>query len=486
MIERNIKLCQMKTAVTYLFSIVILFLCASKCLGQSDTSKKKISDIPVKYLNETNNKIRSYTGKLTSKTEKTLQKLANWESKLYKKLLRISPSTAEKLFGPDKETFNKILKKFKEGSTTYKSISNQFNSYTDKLNTNIKFIESNKEGLDNNYLNAIKLAKENSAQLESDVKNTETIKALIKQRKNELVKEAFKLLRKNKSLNKINKESYYYFEAIKSYKEIFENEEKLELLVSSILKKIPGFQKFSSENSLIASIFGSSSLQSNGGTMPIINGLAPRSQVLQTLQVASGNPTFNPANSLPSQLSELKNKYKNLLNNNSSDEEIPDFKPNSQKVKSFIKRLEYSPEIQFSSANNYIPTTANIAFSLGYKLNDKLSTGFGVSYILGLGRGWNNLKFSSEGIGFRSYLKLKIKKDLNVQCGSEWNYNSSFKKIADLKNESVWKQSALAGLSKKIKSSKKVKPEIKILYDFLYKKNKPVTQPFIFRIGYNF
>ena len=66
------------------------------------------------------------------------------------------------------------------------------------------------------------------------------------------------------------------------------------------------------------------------------------------------------------------------------------------------------------------------------------------------------------------------------------NYNSGFKSIQQLKNEDLWQRSALAGIGKKYQISKKLKGNVQLLYDFLAYKHMPVSQPFLFRVGYNF
>jgi hypothetical protein len=61
-----------------------------------------------------------------------------------------------------------------------------------------------------------------------------------------------------------------------------------------------------------------------------------------------------------------------------------------------------------------------------------------------------------------------------------------FNSIEQLKNYGAWQQSALLGLAKNYSVTKKVKGNIQFLYDFLYSKHIPNTQPLVFRIGYGF
>lgn len=164
---------------------------------------------------------------------------------------------------------------------------------------------------------------------------------------------------------------------------------------------------------------------------------------------------------------------------------MPDFKPNTQKVKTFLKRLEYSADVQFEKSSNRLPSAANVGLGVGYKLNDKNAIGMGLNYKLGMGS-IQHISFTSQGLGIRSYMDLKIKKQIYATGGYEANYYTAFKNIEQLKNYDAWQRSALAGISKKYKVSKKVQGEMKVLYDFLANQHIPVTQPVIFRLGYKF
>lgn len=71
-----------------------------------------------------------------------------------------------------------------------------------------------------------------------------------------MIAEALIHLGKNKQLQKINKEAYYYTETLKNYKKLFKDKNKQEEVAQKILSKIPGFKKFMNENSLWATMFG--------------------------------------------------------------------------------------------------------------------------------------------------------------------------------------------------------------------------------------
>jgi len=200
---------------------------------------------------------------------------------------------------------------------------------------------------------------------------------------------------------------------------------------------------------------------------------------------------INPMQQIQKQLADVSspiNNWKNKLNDlgGMKSNSLPDFTPNTQRTKSFRKRLEFGTDFQFGKNTNFIPATSDIGLKLGYKFNDKSSAGFGVNYKMGIGNGIENIHFTNQGLGLRTYLKWKLKMGLDVQGGSEWNYMLQFNKIDQLKNYNAWQQSALLGLVKSYSVGKKVKGNFSLLYDFLNNSHTPSTSPLVFRFGYGF
>jgi hypothetical protein len=196
-------------------------------------------------------------------------------------------------------------------------------------------------------------------------------------------------------------------------------------------------------------------------------------QITQNMQQAQG------------ELSKLKDKIIKA-GGGSSDAELPDFKPNNAKTQTFKQRLEFGSNIQTTKGNSYLPTATDLGLSIGYKITDKSVIGIGASYKIGFGKDISHMQLSSEGVGLRSFVDYKLKKQFWLSGGAEMNYRNRFTSISSLKHFDVWQSSALLGLSKKYKISKKMKGSMQLLYDFLYLRNVPVKQPVIFRVGYGF
>ncbi len=153
-------------------TLLALILHSAYSYGQQDSIVPNITEVPLKFIKQTNDKIDKYSNRITSKTEKTLSKLAKWEAKIHRLLQKADPATAERLFGQGRETFASMLQKIKEGKALTDNYKAKYDSYRDKLTTNIKYIESQKAQLDNKYIKPLQTAKEKAKQLEEDVAET--------------------------------------------------------------------------------------------------------------------------------------------------------------------------------------------------------------------------------------------------------------------------------------------------------------------------
>ncbi|HMJ48625.1 MAG TPA: hypothetical protein VK498_14940, partial [Ferruginibacter sp.] len=150
-------------------------------------------------------------------------------------------------------------------------------------------------------------------------------------------------------------------------------------------------------------------------------------------------------------------------------------------------RLDIGNNFQFAKSTSLIPTVADIALSVGYKLNDKSVIGIGASYKMGLGS-IQRIRLTHQGMGLRSFVDWKLKKQFFVSGGLEMNYNAQFKNIARLQQYNDWQQSGLVGLTKKmnIKTKWFKGTSVQLLYDMLYREHIPVSQPVLLRTGYTF
>jgi hypothetical protein len=255
-----------------------------------------------------------------------------------------------------------------------------------------------------------------------------------------------------------------------------------------MVRETSAFKDFMAKNSLFAQLFP---VPAGYGTAQALQGLQTRIAVQQQLGQRLAGAGANPQQYLQQQvqqaqsvLGKLKDKV-NQMGGGSSDLEIPDFKPNQQKTKTFWKRLEYGLSIQSQKTNSFLPTTSDIVLTTGYKLNDKSTIGLGAGFKLGWGKNIKQINLTAQGMSLRSFLDIKVKGSIWISGGYEENYQQEFTKIDQLKNVNAWQKSGLLGLTKKYKIGKK-KGNFQLLWDFLSYSQLPETQPLKFRIGYTF
>jgi hypothetical protein len=361
-------------------------------------------------------------------------------------------------------------------------------------------------------------------QLNEKEVETETVEKLISERKKELLTQAYKVLGKNKYISKMQQECFYYTETLKNYKEIFNDPSKAEAKAMELLGQIPAVKTFVQNNSMLAGLFGNPSpFGGVGGGSASLAGLQTRASVNNLIQgrIAAGGPNAaaqisQNIQAAQSELTKLKDK---LIRSTSGggrgeveEDGLPSFKKSEVKSKTFKQRLEIGSNFQFGKPNRFVSSQADVAMSVGYKLNDKSLVGIGLSYKLNYGS-VSNFYVQHGGVGLRSFVDWKISSQRGgtkgggffLSGGYETNYNNSFKNFADLQNANgttgignSWLSSGLIGISKKISFSptsggtkggktKWVKgTKLSLLYDFLYNSHVVPTQPVVFRVGYNF
>ncbi|MEO6230418.1 MAG: hypothetical protein ABJB11_13685 [Ferruginibacter sp.] len=474
--------------------LLTLILLSIQSFSQDSLEVPALSNIPKKYFNAIDSKVDIYSSRIKKKTTKTLERLSRMETRIKGLLQKVSPETADKLFNPNQPTFSSILQQYKNGEALALSYLAPYNKYRDDLTTGLKYLEVQHENYDSSLIKKAISSRHQMEELNQTEDQSEVLQQFIKDRKKELTEQAIKYIGQSRYLAKINKEAYYYTTTLKNYKEIFTDSKKTEQTAVSMLNKIPAFKKFLQQNSQMASMFGAGTEVTGPANL---TGLQTRQSIqdILTSRMGVGGPNVMQAvqqnlQQAQEQLDGLKNKL--IANplaslNKNGDLDMPDFKPNEQKSKTFKQRLDFGFNVQFAKNNTLLPTTSDISLTVGYKINDKSTIGFGGAYKVGMGT-IKKIKFTHEGIGLRSYIEWKLKKQFFISGGYELNHNAQFKNIEVLKNYDAWQRSALIGLTKKlsVKSKWFKTSNIQILYDILSQQHVPVSQPLLFRVGYNF
>lgn len=455
----------------------------------------KVFRFPSRLLDKLTKKQASLGERLERQSLKYLNRLSKEEKKLQRQLAKVDSLKAQELFGHTTDKYRELTSKM--GEVTSKDpgrLRGTYLPWLDSVKTSLKFLDKHPEFTNTSADIKEKLASATGSinQLQGRLKQSDAIKAYVTQRK-EQIRQALSTYSKlpkglSKQYSHFSKEVYYYQAQVQEYRNMLNDPSRMEQKSLELLNKLPAFKDFMQKNSMLASLFR---VPSNYGSPEALAGLQTRAQVnaLISSRISAGgansvNIVQQNLQAAQSQLSQLKNKV-NQLGGGSSELAMPDFKPNDQKTKTFLGRLEYGSNLQTTKSNSFFPTTSDIALSIGYKFNDNSTAGIGTSYKLGIGKNIRKISFTNEGIGLRTFMDYKLKGNFWITGGGEINYRRQFNSIAVLKTYSAWQQSALLGLSRKYQVSKKVKGNAQILYDFLWKQQVPKMQPIIFRVGYN-
>ena len=455
-----------------------------------DSSLQHIQHIPAAYADKVQAKAQSIDAALTKKTSQYIDKLSKLEGRILAKLQKLNPS---KTLALSPSPYDSWLSRV-QGNVPGAAPTNYVPGL-DTLKTSLSFLQ---QGSASTSLTG---ASAQVTQLQGNLNQSGLIDQYIQQRRQELSN----LLSQYSNLppgvtnefNEYKETAYYYRAQVQSYKDMLNDPSKIEATALTVLNRVPAFQQFLSRNSILASLFAAPpGGGSAAGSLPLnLGNLQTRSQVQQLIQqqMATGGPSAQQAvqqqmQAAQSQLSSLQQQASKYTSSGSSgDMDLPaDFQPNTQKTKTFLKRLEYGVNVQFARAAYDFPATANLGLTLGYKINDKSTVGVGLAYTAGMGTGWDHIQFSNQAIGLRSSMDWKIKKSYYVVGGYEENYMTQFSSIADLRSVSAWQASALIGLERKYKISSKLQGNVQVLYDALYAREVPRGQAIKIRVGYNF
>lgn len=446
---------------------------------------------PGDLLTKITNRANRIEAQLIKNTDQYLLKLQKREKKIYKRLFRSDSVAAKEAFGNIDSAYQNLLIRAKQQAKLNRRFKSNYVGGIDSLQTMLVFFDTEKL---NAYGGQLKDVQNNVAVLSDKFLEADNLGKLLRERsaviRSKLTNYGFA-----RQVSQLQKQAYYYQQQIQDYTTLLSDPSKLEQKAVELLHKSPEFHRFFNQHSQLASLFrvpGSGNIGQSGNDMLALVRMQSRSIVEQEIM-----QRFGSGGNLEEQVQANVQEATNLLQQarqqieerfgsggNGPIKEMPNFKPNNQKTKPFLKRLEYGVNMQSVRSNQYFPTTSDIGFSVGYKFSDKSIFGIGGSYKVGWGRDIRNIAISNEGIGLRSFLDVKLKGSFWVSGGGELNYRSQFANWAILENWRQWQQSALLGIQKRY-SKGKLKGTLQLSYDFLWNQQVPRTTPVVFRIGYS-
>jgi hypothetical protein len=418
--------------------------------------------------------------------------MAAEEQRLKKKLEKLDSASAQAIFGDISGRYSQWQQRMAQGKSGLPE--NPAGAYIpafDSLKNTLVFLQKNPDllknvhGLSPNQLQST-VAKVQA--LQGKLNMAEGLKDYLQQRKQFLSDQLGKYSLTSQ-LSGLQQKAYYYKQQLNDWKATLKDPSRLQQKTARVLSQLPAYGKFMRQHSYLSSLFGTpedyhltdsgmKDLQTRGSVQKMIQdkvgagGPGAEQQVMQQVQQSGA------------ELNEVKSKLLQL--GSREDLADPGFKPNTQKTKSLWKRLEYGADLQFEPSTRLLPTLCDLALSVGYKLNDNGTIGVGAAYKAGLGDGLQHIHFSSQGVGLRSYIDWRLKKNFYISGGYERNYLHEFQSIAQLQATAGWQQSGLIGLSRKYRLSSKVNGKLQLLFDFLSYNQVPGSQPIVFRTGWSF
>jgi len=484
------------------------FLCLALCKADAqtvDSIAAKTINFPSRLLNRIRQKTADLNSSLTSQTESYLSNMARREERMRQKLAKADSAGAASLFGNSAKRYAELEQRMRtDTGGVGRSYSGIYPAYLDSLQGSIGFLKQHPgmvgssggaAGIGTGAMSQLQGTGAELQTLQAKMGDADEVKSFLLQRKQQIAAYmaqhpgAAGLL--SKEFAGMNQGVYYYSQQLRQYQEQWTNPDALEQKALGLLNKLPAFQTFMKNNSMLGNLFN---VPGGYGSSSALNGLQTRSQVAQIIQsqVAAAGP--GGASALQSNLATAESSldgYKSKLGSlgaGNGDVDMPDFKPNDQKTKSFLKRLQYGVDFQTTHTDYYFPTVTDLGASLGYKLGHNNLIGVGASYKLGWGNGIRHIAFSSQGVGLRSFLQIKIKGSFSATGGFEYNYTTPFTSYQQLKQIQYWSRSGLIGVMKTVSMKNRVfkNTTVSLLWDFLSYQQTPQTQPFLFRIGYNF
>lgn len=464
--------------------LACMFIIVSTTAQDSTSRTAQVISFPSRFLKRVDDNASRIENKILNRTDKAIKQLSKEENRLRKKMYKKDPVAASKLFQDPASQYRSFQKHITEKVNTSKS--KEYIPFLDTLTTSLHFLEKNTAILNNSSIQQ-SLLRINS--MKDQFQQAREIQQYLQNRRKQL-REQLGKLNMLKELKQYNKKLYYYQAQIEEFRNLIKQPDKLQRKAIALLSKTKPFQEFIAKNSLLASLFPTNNNINNLASQTGLPGLQTSSQVNALIQQTVGSSPNNlqalqqNMQQAQTQIQQLKNKV-NALGQRDGEADMPGFKPNNQRTKSFWNRWELGTNLQSTRSNNWLPAATLIGLSAGYKLNDRSIVGVGMAGSIGWGKDIKHIAVSYEGVSARSFLDWKLKGSFWLSAGYEMNYRSAFNRIEQLKVLNEWQYSGLVGVSKKYKVGKKMKGNMNLLWDYLSYSQVPRTQPIVFRCGYS-
>ncbi|HEY1200322.1 MAG TPA: hypothetical protein VGE79_05045, partial [Niastella sp.] len=311
---------------------------------RTDSTGKALSQLPEKYFSQVSSKSQRFEKKVNKRSQQALERLACREKKMQARLAKIDSVAAQHIFSRSIDSMGNLQARLKQKAGKYdpSKLGTSYTGYLDTLQNSLSFLKDAKSlsGQSKGVQDKVSGSLQNVQQLQAQLQQAEQIKAYIRERKQQLKEQLAQHTGFTKDLEKFNKEAYYYGQQLKEYKALLKDKKKAEAKALEILKKMPAYNDFLQKHSQLAGLFNFSAV----GSAANLEGLQTRAQVEQLIQQRLGGGGPNAQAAVSQQMSQARERFNELKDkfpdvDNAAD--MPGFKPNEMKTKSFLQRLEF-------------------------------------------------------------------------------------------------------------------------------------------------
>lgn len=479
-----------------LFVLQLIIPVFSQAQKESATiiQSKRYLDINIKSLTK-------YTAKVEKQQQKLLNKLKRKEKRFADKLKK-NDSAGYVRYQQQELSYDSISKITPETPSAAKRVSGRTNRTIDSLKVIQSYLENKTHKIrtderDNpsifDYTN--KLSQQNSR-----LNYNSYINDLIGQRTNTL--KSISGENRNLGFKAIDKTIFYSNGKINAYKNIADELSKLEERALEYLQGEEGFGEY------LAGGGSKNSMALAGGTTSIDDlekmGYQTKRQLNEQLMKKTGGNMTGIQDKMFGQITEWKDKTKSIKQVKNEYKQAkqsihqvrntnkPSFKVNPMRELPFWQRVEKQYNWQTTRATlDGQPAILQLSAMAGFKHTPKLTYGLGVVSSFGLGQNWNNIHFSFEGIGIKSYATWQWQYGVGAYTGYErmWkqavligNSETSAVNSGNTHNTNKYSDAMLIGLTKSYHINDKWTGAIQVLYDVWWK-DKGLRSPIQLRIS---
>ncbi len=442
-------------------------------------------------------KINRYADRETKSTQKLLKKLSRKEARYLNKIKR-KDSLADMHLGKSisYDSIRKLAQNTEAGKT-YKKAKNSFNKKIDSLKGIADFANQKIAGV-TSKLNQPELQGINTDkidQLQEKLNVNEYVQQQIQGRTTAL-QNLGKTSKYTNGLTGINKQAYYYKQKLNAWKNIANDPGILEEKALEYLSGMQGFDKSVNANSFPLNGNGQMAMQQARSAEELEKmGYQTKRQVKAQMEEQFGMKTPEKAAQINTKFKEAKTQltnYTSQLNTAKAQIKKLGFRPNPLRGLPWKQRLEKSLNWKLSKASGSSPAMLEMNGLLGYKHTPAFTHSLVFGGTLGLGKNWQNIRFTFEGFRIGANTDAKLIWGISAQAGFERLYKK-YQQAKALTNElntiqvvsqtKYYADIAYAGLQKTYKINSKYSGTLLLAYDFLWKQGNAQT-PIIWRAGW--